>query len=94
MKKGLKDIKIGLIKVQFPKSLELEFYESYIKTSLPQIRFSLICSSFIFGIFSLLDYLLLPNYFRFFFILRIGIFVPFAFLCFGLSFIVFKKLLK
>ena len=66
--------------------LEREFRAEYARKSLPQVRFSLLMATLLYSAFGLLDGSIVPDVQQTAWIIRYGIFCPFALGAFGLSF--------
>jgi len=59
--KPINEFKINLFSLSFEKDLEKEFRDDYFRTSLRQVRISLLLAIFFYSIFGLLDMWIVPE---------------------------------
>ncbi len=79
---------IGLnrITLAFKNGYEDEFQKKYFENSLVQFRIAFVLVAILYGIFGILDSIIVPDYTTVFHIIRFGIVIPFLTIVFALSF--------
>ncbi len=85
------DMKINPYTLSFDKSFEKDFLEKYFVDSLLQLRSALVLLVVIYGVFGLLDNLIVPDYRQAFLVIRFGIVIPVLLTVFVLSFFDFFR---
>ncbi len=88
---GLGDMKINPYTLSFDKSFEKDFLEKYFADSLWQFRAALLLLVVMYGVFGLLDNLIVPDYREAFLVIRFGIVIPLLLTVFVLSFFDFFR---
>jgi two-component system cell cycle sensor histidine kinase/response regulator CckA len=89
--KPINEFKINLFSLSFEKDLENEFRDDYFRTSLRQVRLSLLLAIFFYGIFGLLDMWIVPEVKKYFWFIRYVIFCPFVLLIYMFSYTSYFK---
>ena len=88
---GMGDMKINPYTLSFDKSFEKEFLQKYFSDSVWQFRSALVLVSVMYGVFGLLDNLIVPDYRQAFLVIRFGIVIPVLLIVFVLSFFDFFR---
>ena len=78
--------KLNYLTLSFPKELEEDFLQDYFQKSLRHVRIALLLAIFIYGVFGILDAMLVPEVKQKLWLIRYAIFLPFAFAIFLFSF--------
>ena len=73
------NFKINIFSLSFTKELEKPFYEDYFQKSLKHVRLALLFGIFFYGIFGILDVWIVPEVKNKLWLIRFGIFIPYAF---------------
>ena len=80
------EIKLNYFTLSFPTELEQEFRRSHFRKSIRHVRIALLLALFIYGIFGILDAMLVPEVKQKLWLIRYAVFFPAAFSIFLFSF--------
>lgn len=88
---GTRRMNLNPITLAFRDGRENEFLSKYFRDSLVQFRVSFVLLAALYGVFGLLDSMVVPMYQEVFFLVRFGVVVPFLFLVLIFSFFRFFR---
>jgi len=92
---GPHQMNLNLLTLSFPQEIEKEFLDNFIENSLPLVRSILPISIIFFGVFGILDAILLPEIKKTLWVIRYGFICPYLFLLFIVSLTsYFKKIMQ
>ncbi len=90
-----RQMNLNLLTLSFPREIEEEFLDNYVESSLPLVRSILPISIIFFGVFGILDAILLPEIKKTLWTIRYGFICPYLFLLFIVSLTsFFKKIMQ